>query len=74
MKQPDDATLKAEIDAIASRIDHIIETVEQHYPSSEESCSPELDEQTTSSRPNTSKIDSYNQKPEAGGMNGVNKE
>ncbi|MGM0453170.1 MAG: hypothetical protein ACQERN_08395 [Thermodesulfobacteriota bacterium] len=31
-KQPDDMQLKTEIDSIASRIDHIIHTVQQYYP------------------------------------------
>ena len=31
-KQPDDMQLKEEIDSIANRIDHIIQTVQQYYP------------------------------------------
>ena len=33
--ESDDVQLKAEIDAIADRIDKIIETVQQYYPLSE---------------------------------------
>ncbi len=32
MKLPDDMELKAEIDAISNRIDHILETVQHYYP------------------------------------------
>lgn len=31
-QQPDDMQLKAEIDSIASRIDHIIQSVQQYFP------------------------------------------
>lgn len=35
MKLPDDMELKAEIDAISNRIDHILETVQDYYPACE---------------------------------------